>query len=194
MLYELLEKEVVPEFYCRDQQGVPKAWVARMRESMARLTPRFSATRTVQDYTEEHYLPAAAAYRLRLADQCAIGKQLVDWQRQLQQKWPMLRFGEIRVETGEEQHVYEVHIYLCDLDPQAVCVELYADGIDGDDPLRLEMRQEGQLVGSMGGYVYRAAVPANRPASDYTVRIIPRLEHAAIPLEDAHILWQRVTG
>ena len=191
MLYELLEKEVVPEFYSRDQQGIPKAWVARMRESMARLTPRFSATRTVQDYTEEHYLPAAAAYRLRLADDCAIGKQLIDWQLQLQQKWAMLRFGEIRVETGEEQHMHEVHIYLCDLDPEAVRVELYADATDDGAPLRLEMRQEGQLVGSMGGYVYRAAVPANRPASDYTARIIPRHEHAAIPLEDAHILWQR---
>ena len=62
-LYDLLEREVIPEFYTRDEQGIPTAWVARMRESMARLTPRFSANRAVREYTEQHYLPAAAAYR-----------------------------------------------------------------------------------------------------------------------------------
>ena len=62
-LYDLLEREVIPEFYRRDEYGIPTAWVARMRESMAQLTPRFSANRTVREYTEQHYLPAAAAYR-----------------------------------------------------------------------------------------------------------------------------------
>jgi starch phosphorylase len=46
-LYERLEQEVIPEFYTRNDQGIPIAWVARMRESMARLTPRFSASRAV---------------------------------------------------------------------------------------------------------------------------------------------------
>ena len=62
-LYSLLEHEVIPEFYGRDESGIPVAWVKRMRESMARLTPRFSANRTVREYTEQYYLPAAAAYR-----------------------------------------------------------------------------------------------------------------------------------
>src|SRR5208283_288043 len=56
-LYDLLEREVIPEFYARDAQGIPTAWVARMRESMARLTPRFSVNRTVREYTGQHYLP-----------------------------------------------------------------------------------------------------------------------------------------
>ena len=57
-LYERLEQEVIPEFYARNEKGIPTAWVARMRESMARLTPRFSASRAVREYTEQHYLPA----------------------------------------------------------------------------------------------------------------------------------------
>ena len=60
-LYELLEREVIPEFYARDEQGIPTAWVARMRESMARLTPRFSANRTVRESAEQHCLPALPA-------------------------------------------------------------------------------------------------------------------------------------
>ena len=72
-LYDLLEREVIPEFYTRDEQGIPGAWVARMRESMARLTPRFSTNRAVREYTEQYYLPAAAAYRARAADKGAFG-------------------------------------------------------------------------------------------------------------------------
>ena len=75
----VLEREVIPEFYARDEQGIPAAWVARMRESMARLTPRFSANRAVREYTEQHYLPAAAAYRKRAADKGAMGAQMVNW-------------------------------------------------------------------------------------------------------------------
>ena len=98
-LYDLLEREVIPEFYTRDEQGIPTAWVARMRESMARLTPRFSANRTVREYTEQHYLPAATAYHLRTANKGAIGRQIVAWQHSLEQKWATLRFGEVKVET-----------------------------------------------------------------------------------------------
>ncbi len=98
-LYDLLEREVIPEFYARDKSGTPLAWVARMRESMARLTPRFSADRAVREYTEQEYLPAAAAYRERAANKGEIGKQLVDWQHEVDRKWGSLRFGDLRVET-----------------------------------------------------------------------------------------------
>lgn len=64
-LYTLLEQQVIPEFYNRDETGVPLAWIHRMRESMARLTPAFSATRCVREYTDKHYVPLAAAYRRR---------------------------------------------------------------------------------------------------------------------------------
>ena len=104
-LYELLEREVIPEFYARDEQGIPTAWVARMRESMARLTPRFSANRTVREYTEQHYLPAATAYHLRIANKGAIGRQIVDWQHSLEQKWATLHFGELKVATDAERHI-----------------------------------------------------------------------------------------
>jgi starch phosphorylase len=92
-LYALLEREVIPEFYTRDANGIPAAWVRRMRESMATLTPHFSANRAVREYTERHYLPAAASYRSRSADGGAVGKQMIDWRHSLDQKWPGLHFG-----------------------------------------------------------------------------------------------------
>ena len=87
-LYDLLEREVIPEFYARDGQGIPTAWVARMRNSMASLTPRFSADRAVREYTEQHYLPGAATYRERAADKGAAGRRMVDWQHAMEKGGP----------------------------------------------------------------------------------------------------------
>jgi len=190
-LYDLLEREVIPEFYARDGQGVPTAWVARMRNSMAGLTPRFSAGRAVREYTELHYLPGAAAYRERAADKGAMGRQMVDWRHAVEKEWHALRFGEMKVETGGAQHVFEVQVYFNELDPNAARVELYADGVNGDGPVRQEMKRDGQLAGAAGGCVFRARVPAIRPATDYTARVIPRYPGVSVPLEAARILWQR---
>jgi starch phosphorylase len=190
-LYDLLEREVIPEFYTRDERGIPAAWVKRMRESMAQLTPRFSANRTVREYTEQHYLPAAAAYQLRVAGNGEIGRQIVDWQRDLEQKWAALHFGEAKVETRGEHHVFEVHVCLNDLDPRAVRVELYAEGVAGSVPVREEMKRVRQLAGASGTYAYSATVSAALPPAGYTARVIPDRADVAIPLEDERILWQR---
>jgi starch phosphorylase len=190
-LYQLLEREVIPEFYARDGKGIPTAWVARMRNSMASLTPRFSAERAVRQYTEQHYLPAAAAYRERAANKGAVGQQMADWRHAVDGKWGSLRFGDWRVETSADQHVFEVELLLNDLDPNAARVEIYADGIDGGDPVRVEMKCAQTPPGASGRSVYRATVPATRPAEDYTARVIPQRSGVAVPLESARILWQR---
>jgi starch phosphorylase len=190
-LYDLLEREVIPEFYRRNKQGIPTAWVARMRESMALLTPRFSTNRSVYEYTEQHYLSAATAYCGRAADKGAVGRQMVDWQHSLEQKWAALHFGEVKIETNGKQHVFEVQVYLNDLDPKTVRVELYADGADGGSPVRQEMKLLRPLTGAKGGYVYGAAVSTARQSVEYTVRVIPHRDGVAIPLEAARILWQR---
>jgi len=190
-LYDLLEREVIPEFYTRDEQGIPGAWVARMRESMARLTPRFSTNRAVREYTEHYYLPAALAYRERAAEKGKNGVDIVNWRHALEQKWTALRFGEVKLDTDAEQHVFEVQVYLDDLDPEGVRVELYANGVNGTAPERVEMQRVRQLVGATNGYAYRAEVSTARPATDYTARLIPHRDGVAVPLEDAHILWQR---
>ncbi len=188
-LYSLLERKVVPEFYTRDENGIPTAWVARIRESMSRLTPRFSASRVVSEYTEHYYIPAAAAYRDRAAGNGAEGAELVKWQRSLEQAWPNLRFGEVRVATSGENHVFDVQVYLNGLDPRSVRVELFAEGTGG--PVRQEMTKTQQLVGAENGFVYTANVPSTRPASDYTPRVLPERKGVAVPLEAHWILWQR---
>ncbi len=190
-LYDLLERTVIPEFYARDEHGIPTAWVGRMRESMARLTPHFSANRTVCEYTEQHYLPAAAAYRARAANNGAVGRQLIEWQQGVDRKWDSLRFGDVRVDTNADRSVFEVDVFLNDLDSNAVRVELYADGPHGGDPVRKEMTCARPQPDPARPCVYRATVPTTRPANDYTARVIPQRSGVAVPLESARILWQR---
>ena len=190
-LYDLLEREVISEFYARDLSGIPTAWIKRMRESMARLTPRYSSNRAVREYTELHYLPAAADYDQRAANKGAIGRQIVDWRHMLDRQWGTLRFGDVRVETDAEHHKVEVELRLNGLDANAVRVELYADGINGGDPVRQEMAWVRTLPDGCRGSVYHATVPRTRPASDYTPRVIAQRSGVSIPLECARILWQR---
>ena len=189
-LYDLLEREVIPEFYTRNLQGIPTAWVGRMRESMAQLTTRFSANRAVREYTEGHYLPAAAAYLKRTADKGAVGAQIVNWQHNLEKKWDTLRFDEVKVATEGGKHVFQVEVYLGGLEPNNVRVELYADGVNGGEPEQQEMRR-GEPLTEANSYAYSGQVPTIRPATDYTARVIPQHDGVAVPLESARILWQR---
>ena len=191
MLYERLEQEVIPEFYARNEQDIPTAWVARMRASMTRLTPQFSSNRAVREYTEQHYLPAAATYLARAANQGALGAQIVAWHHHLEQQWAALHFGDMLIETHDGQHEFELQVNLHDLDPEAVRVELYAEGVTGGAAEKQEMMRVPPRADTPGSYVYRAVVPATRPALDYTARIIPHLAGVAVPLEAALIRWQR---
>lgn len=191
-LYRLLETEVVPAFYARDGRGIPTAWVARMRESMARLTPRFSTNRMVREYVEAHYLPAAAAFRARAADGGALGAGLERWREGLARHWGGIRFGEPEVTAAGPERLFRVPVYLGELDPGAVRVELYADPAPGSAGPEIRPMERGKpLAGAARGYVYGAAVPAARPASDYTARVVPHHPEARVPLEAAFILWQR---
>lgn len=190
-LYDLLENKIVPEFYTRNDQGVPIAWVARMRESMSQLTPNYSSNRTVREYVESYYLPAAINFKNRVADNGMLGATIVDCGKIFTSHWPTLRFDKITRETVGGQYQFEVHVYLDELNPDTVQVELYASGMNGSDPERHVMERLRKLIGSDGGYCYRASVPAERPAADYTARIVPASAHIAVPLEDDHILWEK---
>jgi starch phosphorylase len=190
-LYDLLEHDVIPRFYERDDDGLPRKWIAMMRESMARLTPEFSANRAVREYAEKYYLTAAAEYRRREASHGALAKQILQWRNTLAEHWPKLNFGRIYSETFGDVHNFHAQVYLDELGPDAVLVELYAQPRNGEPPIRQPMARGNALVGSVNAFVYTAQVPSSRPADDYTPRIVPAFGEVHVPLEAKQILWQR---
>jgi starch phosphorylase len=191
-LFDLLEKQVIPEFYDRNTEGIPVNWIKRVRKSMATLTSNFSSGRTVREYTEKYYLPAAANYLSRAAHGGELGKRIVQGKHTLDDHWGQLKFGALKVSKhplGDAHSEYdiEVAVFLGGLDSNAVAVELVAGAVNGGELFRLEMKPSG----GEGGWVnYIGSVPASRPASDYTPRIIAKSEVISIPLEYERILWQ----
>jgi starch phosphorylase len=85
---------------------------------------------------------------------------------------------------------FQVQVYLDDLSPEAVKVELYAEELNGAAPAREEMTRGEPLVGAANGFTYTARIPATRPAADYTPRLIPAHQGASVPLEAPFILWE----
>ncbi len=184
-LYDLLEQKVVPEFYTRDKDGIPTGWIAKVRESMARLSPHYSADRAVREYAENHYLPACDRFLKRTANNGALAKKLIENRRLLSSNWAQLRFGEIKGETIKEEHHFEIQAYLDDLDPSLLKLELYSP--EG----AIAMNRTNQLPGTPGMYIFKVTVPAKYPKENYTPRIVPNLEDACVPLEVNNITWQR---
>ncbi|MGC2433844.1 MAG: alpha-glucan family phosphorylase, partial [Desulfobaccales bacterium] len=187
-LYDILEKEVIPTFYTRNADGLPTAWLAKIRASVTTLMVRFSANRAVSQYTREYYLPAAAAYESRQANQGALGMRMAKWRRQLEEEWHSLSFGDLQVETRDGQHHFRLEVIFGKVDPEAVQVELFASETEGR-PWRQPMARGDKLPDREGGYLFTAQVPATRPAGDFTPRLVPYFPGVAVPLEIPLILW-----
>jgi starch phosphorylase len=186
-LYELLENEITPLFYACSSEGIPCEWVKKVRASMSRLTPQFSANRAVIEYVEKQYIPLAKRYKQRLQDQGKVSEKLLGWKQELSSKWSKLRFGEYQVREDQGQHQFHVQLYLNGLDPDSVHVQLYAEGKEGAS--EVHAMGEGRLL-SDGIYAYECSFPARRPSTDYTPRVVPFFEGVSIPLEEHHILWR----
>ncbi|MCA9158466.1 MAG: alpha-glucan family phosphorylase [Planctomycetales bacterium] len=191
-LYEVLECEVVPEFYDRNEHGVPTAWLSRMRASMSQLTPQFSAVRTVREYAEQHYLPAAAAFRKRAEFSGSLGASIVNWEHAVTEKWGSLKFGEVNVQSNDTEHTFDIQVYLDGLDPTFVQVQLYADAKPDHAVVQREMTRHQSTGEKESPWAsYRASVPATRPTTDFTPRIVPSHSDVSVPLEVSLIKWQR---
>jgi len=190
-LYTLLEQQVVPEFYDRDAQGLPSKWLGRVRESMATLTPEFSAGRAIREYTNDHYLPAAATYNARAANDGKLGTDLLQWQREIAERWGTLRIAAVTSETKDGQHRFQISVAPGALHPDQFRVELYAgptEALAGKAEILTACKSAASPAATL---VYSVCCPARRPAADYTARLVPSHAGASVPLEAVQILWQQ---
>jgi starch phosphorylase len=190
-LYTVLEQQIVPDFYSRDAQGMPSRWLERVRESMATLTPEFSASRAIRDYTNDHYLPAAAGYSARAANDGKLGTDLMHWQQSIARGWNTLRFGKVTIETKDGQHRFQIEVVPGELHPNQFSVELYVGPIEGVEAKPEILAACKSSSEQSGAIVYSICCPARHPATDYTARIVPSHPGACIPLESNQVLWQQ---
>jgi starch phosphorylase len=188
-LFAILEREVVPQFYERDAEGVPRAWVARIRASLARLTPRFSSNRMLAEYLERLYLPAADAHWQRTGTNLGNARSLCGWYRQLRQHWQEIHWGNVDGRTEGDARVISAQVYLGEIPATAVRVQLYSDDGPGGKAECIDMQQDHALSGAAGGYLYVARLPLDRSGRQYTPRVVAFDPRARVPAEANFIRW-----
>ncbi len=136
-LYDLLEKQVIPLFYDRDEHGLPRRWISRMKKCIATLAPEFNTNRMVQDYAEKLYLPALKRSRMLCADKLSAAVSLAQQKQRLRAGWGKLKVEEIISNTskalgvGSQLDVASI-VNLGDLKPEELCVQLYVGKLDND--------------------------------------------------------------
>jgi len=190
-LYATLEREVVAEFYERDASGMPRAWLRRMRRSMALLTPAYAGTRLVREYVSKAYLPAADALRSRLANGAAAAKDMASWEQRVRRCWASLHVGSPNVTGDGNTWVFAVPVYLGEMSANDVRVELYADASQGNAAEAVPLARGEPIPGAANGHIYMGRVQASRLAEDYTARIVPHHAGVRILSEMPLIQWQR---
>jgi len=188
-IYHLLEKEIIPCFYKRDERGIPIDWVARMRASMTELTPQFSTNRMLREYIDKFYLPSAKKYHGYIASETKKTIRLCRWRELLEKHYQTLHFGRLDTRREGENYLFRVAVYLGELDPEAIQVQLYADPQDNNKPEIYVMEIAETIAETGDNYIYHIHIPAIRPVEHYTPRIVPYFEGAAVPLEAVNILW-----
>ncbi len=196
-LYSILEQEVVPAFYERGADGLPRKWIAMMKNSMRHLTPAFSTARMVRDYAEKFYLPSAHHYSRVSADGFARARDIAAWKKRVREKWEGVRVVSVDQDGGPEVQVgselpVRVKVALGELGPEDVQVIVY-HGL---------LRSDGQVAGgaamplphaydSDGHAVYEGAVPC--PTSGvygFAVGVFPYQEDVLIPNELNLMTWE----
>ena len=185
----MLEQEIIPLFYERDNRGIPVRWVGMMRASLVQLASFFSSNRMLREYLEVIYTPAIRRYQARTRQPRELSRALALWERNLREHWHEIHLGQ-GTATGDGSKIsVELPVVLGDVDPGGVRVEIYADPA-GDMPLICEPLERARPIpGTTNGYIYEGVLEGPRPLSHLTPRVVPAHAEALIPLELGLIQW-----
>jgi starch phosphorylase len=196
-LYNLLEKEIVPLFFTRAGNGLPRAWISKMKTSMRVLGPQYNAKRMVREYAEEFYLPSQQRYTALARDGFQRAKNLAAWKQRLHSRWADIKIIDVKSNPAADFKVGDAlpvmaYVRLADLAPDEVSVELYHGSLDarGDivHPQIISMVPDGKGAGD--AYEYRGMIePGTSGRHGYTVRVLPKNPDLIAPHKEGLVLW-----
>ncbi len=195
-LYDLLEREVVPQFYTRGIDGLPREWIRRMKASMREVGKRFSCHRMLREYAERYYLPGLAAGASHAGGGHAAAKNLAGYLDRVRRSWPGLRVEGLSssspsiLKVGDTITV-RAKVHLAGLSPDDVCVELYHGPLSSQGEIREPRRLAMQPLGTEGAAtVYGADAPADATGRQgYTLRVLPRHPALVHPFLPGLVKW-----
>ena len=196
-LYHLLENEVVPLFYDRDDEDVPRGWVAKMKASMKRLTPVFNTNRMVAEYAERFYLPASARHLRLRADNAARVHPLVEWRKRLRDHGSEVKVVDVDCQSTPELFVgatlkITARISLGSLLPPDIRPQIYYGAVDPSGQIAhgeaLDMIYCGKVDND---HRYQGNIECRDSGScGFAVRVVAYHEDAIVPYEQPWVVWQ----
>ncbi|MBD2088922.1 alpha-glucan family phosphorylase [Microcoleus sp. FACHB-1515] len=196
-LYNLLEQEVVPLFYDRDADGLPRGWIAKMKDAIRLNCPQFNTARMVSDYARRGYFPASDRYYTLTSDNYAPAKELAQWETNLFDHWYDMKIEQVDVsETGAirvgQTIAVKARINLGALQPEDVQVELYQGTIDAEGEIAngvpLVMDYQGQ--DAQGASLYTANLTyTSSGLQGLSLRVLPSHKNLSSPYEPRLTLW-----
>ncbi|MCP2030589.1 starch phosphorylase [Okibacterium sp. HSC-33S16] len=191
-MYELIEHQIAPLFYDRNENGEPERWLGHVRHTLATLSPRLSADRMVRQYVSELYLPAFSSQAELRFDGYKAARRLSDWKHRVGASWPEVSIAHVESggldatpQVGDELHL-RASVRLGSLSPDDVAVQVvYGLSKTGDDQLHdtrtrdLEVDTE-RAPAEEGTTEYVGSVKLRRPGGfGYSVRIVPKNDSLA---------------
>ena len=196
-LYDLLEKEIVPLFYDRGIDNMPRGWIGRMKNCMRTLAPVFNTNRMVKEYTEKLYLPAEARGKQLAADGLKRSIELARAKDRLRHRWGGIKIvgvhasGNGHYKVGQSMQV-EALVDLPDLEPGDINVQLYAGGVNAQGSFEqaqtLMMKHERQM--GPGRHLFVGQITCGTSGRHgYAVRIVPANPDLATAFEPGLITW-----
>ena len=196
-LYDLLEKQIIPRFYHRGADNIPREWIARMKNCMRTLAPAFSTNRMVRDYCDQFYVPAIKRGQLLMANNLARAIALADAKQNLRSRWGAIRIvgvhasGNGHFKVGETMQV-EAMVDLPGVKPDEITVQLYCGPASPagniQDPQALVMTHLKEIAPDR--HIFIGKFDCRRSGRQgYAVRILPGNADLATPFEPGLILW-----
>ncbi len=199
-LYDLLEREIVPLFYDRNAEGTPRAWIARMKNSMRMLCPVYNTHRMVSEYATKYYVPAGKRYHHLTENDLAPAISLVGWKDKLRERWSEVRIEALELPTLSPEDSVHVgtplklvaQVHLGGIAPTDVVVQAHHGLLDanhrivnGDTDTLGWVRAEG------GSHRYEGTIPCQISGQQgISLRVLPAHPDAMLPMELPLVAWE----
>jgi len=192
LLYDTLEREVIPLFYKRDADGIPREWIKYMKTTIKRLGFAFSSHRMVTEYTERFYFKADSDFRELSAKKYTLAKEMAKWRKRVEKNWSRIKVISVKAELGDEilragdEIPVVAEIELGNLKPDDVAVELYHGQIN-DQEVIVNAHSEQMEVheSSNASHLYKGRIVCQYAGRyGFALRVVPghrALSHHLLP-------------
>jgi len=196
-LYDILEKQIIPLFYQRTMDNLPREWITRMKNCMRNLAPVFNTNRMVRDYTQMFYTPAFDRGKLLAENALARAVALASAKDSMRHRWNGIRIvgvhtsGNGHFKVGDQMQV-EALVDLPGLDPKELTVELYTGPVSSggqiENPQALRMTHAKAMAPDRHVFVGQIACRTSG-RQGFAIRILPGYRDMATPFEPGLIIW-----